>query len=183
MPKPLTSESLKKLLDAFSSDKDEAAVAYTKLRDSLVRYFQLKGISEADEAADETIDRVAEKIKQGINIDNLNGFAFGIAKFIFLEKLRSAQIHSRAVEKFYPKVGVSGNLGEADHLEPLRNCFGSLYADEQKLLLGYFEDLSADELFETRRKLAEREKISLNALRNRVSRLRKYLEDCLNKII
>jgi DNA-directed RNA polymerase specialized sigma24 family protein len=182
MPKPLTSESLNKLLDAFSTDEDESAFAYTKLRDSLVRYFNLKGVSESDESADETLDRMAEKIKQGVKIDNLNGFAFGIAKYVFLEGIRSAEVHSRAVDSYHLKSGVPDNFGEKDHFELHRECFQGLYADEQELLLSYFQDLPADELFENRQKLADREKISLNALRNRVSRLRQHLEDCLNKI-
>ncbi len=120
MPEPLTSESLAELLKAFSSNEDKAAFAYTKLRDSLVRYFQLKGISEADEAADETLDRLAEKIKQGVKIDNPSGFAFGIAKFIFLEKIRAAQTHLRAVDSFSVKTEADSDLGNTDHLEPLR---------------------------------------------------------------
>ncbi|MEP6902473.1 MAG: hypothetical protein ABJA66_12030 [Actinomycetota bacterium] len=182
MPKSLTSESLTKLLSAFSADEAEAALAYTKLRDSLVRYFQIKGIHEADEAADETIDRVANKITQNTQIEDLTKYAFGVAKNIFLEKLRLAQIRTRANDEFYLKNGKSRNFGETDHLDPLRECFKSLYEDEQKLLLSYFEDLPSDELFENRQQLADRQEISLNVLRNRVSRLRRHLENCLNKM-
>ncbi len=179
---PLTSESLTKLLSTLSSDETAAAIAYTKLRDALVRYFQIKGILEADEAADETIDRLANKINQNNQIEDLTKYAFGVAKNVFLEKLRLTQIRTRATDGYYLKNVKHQNFGETDHLEPLRKCFKSLYEDEQKLLLSYFEDLPADELFENRRQLAERERVSINVLRNRVSRLRKHLEDCLNKI-
>lgn len=179
MPKPLTSVSFAKLLKAFSSDETKAALAYTKLRDSLVRYFQIKGISDADEAADATIDRVADKLSQNTNIEDLTKYAFGVAKNVFLERLRSAQIHSRAVDKFYLKTSNFKNLNENHHLEAFRECFKNLYSDEQELLINYFADLPADELFENRQNLADRQRISLNALRIRVTRLRKLLEDCL----
>ena len=179
MPKDLTSESFTKLLKAFSGDEAAAALAYTKLRDSLVRYFQIKGISEADEAADATIDRVADKIAQNTEIGDLTKFAFGVAKNVFLERLRSAQVHSRAVDKFYSKTNTFETPEVNPHLELLEGCFKTLYTDEQKLLLNYFADLPADELSKNRQNLAEREGITINALRIRVNRLRKILEDCL----
>jgi DNA-directed RNA polymerase specialized sigma24 family protein len=182
MPDPLTSESLAKLLNKFSSDEEQAALAYTKLRTALVRYFQMKGISESDEAADATIDRVAEKLSQNTNIEDLTRYAFGVAKNIFLERLRSAQIQARAVDKFYLKDTTVKKQGETDYLDALRECFKSLYEHEQELLLRYFADLSGDELSENRQNLAEREKISLNTLRLRVLRLRKRLEDCLRGV-
>ena len=181
MPNPLTSETLAALLNSFSSDEEEAAFAYTKLRGSLVRYFQLKGISEADEAADATIDRVAAKLSQDTKIEDLSRYAFGVAKNVFLERLRASQIENRAVARFYKNPEKNQDLEETNYLEPLRNCFDALYDDEQKLLLRYFEDLPSDQLFEHRQELAKRRNVSLNVLRNRVSRIRKRLEDCLDK--
>ncbi len=181
MPKSLTAESLKKLLAAFSPDEAESAAAYTLLCDSLVRFFQLKGISDADKAADETIDRVAEKINQDASIEDLRKFAFGVARFVFLERLRREQRRSRAVDAFYLTDSATKEFGESAEIENFRECFNNLYDHERRLLLGYFQDLPADELFEQRRVLAERENIELNALRNRVSRLRKRLEECLGK--
>ncbi len=182
MPNPLTSESFAKLLDTFSSQEEEAALAYTKLRESLVRYFELKGISEVDDAADAAIDRVAGKLVQNTKIDDITRYAFGIAKNIFLERLRASQIEIRAVNHFYEKQDKQPDLVETGNLEPLRKCFDKLYEDEQELLSRYFEDLPFDLLFENRQDLAKRQKVSLNVLRNRVSRIRKRLEDCLDKM-
>jgi DNA-directed RNA polymerase specialized sigma24 family protein len=181
MPKDLTSESLKKLLDALSVDEAEASRLYTNLRGSLVRFFQLKGISDADKAADETLDRVADKINREAKVENLRKFAFGIARFIFLEKLRQEQSCARAVDVFYLKDSATKEFEESDEIEAFRECFKQLYDHERELLLRYFEDLPFAELFESRQKLAEREKIDINALRNRISRLRKRLEECLGK--
>ena len=178
MPKDLTSESFAKLLKALSSNGAEAAGLYTKLHKSLVRFFQLKGISEPDKAADETIDRVAEKINSQ-EVGNLKGYAFGVAKFVYLEKLRREQIGQRVVGGFYMKTAAYQKQGEHDEFEPLRECFGKLYKTERELLVSYFADLAADELSAHRQKMAERAEIDLNALRNRVSRLRRRLEECI----
>jgi DNA-directed RNA polymerase specialized sigma24 family protein len=181
MPKDLTSESFKKLLNAFSVDETEAARLYTNLRDSLIRFFLLKGISEGDEAADETIDRIAEKISQDTEIKDLRKYAFGVARFVCLERVRREQTRARAIDAFYLKDSASKEFGDSDELETFRECFKNLYDHERELLLMYFEDLPAAVLFEKRQNLAKREKIELNALRNRISRLRKRLEDCLGK--
>jgi DNA-directed RNA polymerase specialized sigma24 family protein len=181
MPKDLTSESLEKLLDAFSDDKAEAALAYTNLRDSLVRFFELKGVSDPDKAADETIDRIAGKLQQNTKIEDVRKFAFGVARFVFLERFRREQSRLHSLDMFVLKDSESREFGPSDEIAAFRECFKGLYDHERDLLLRYFEDLPADELFEKRQKLADREKIEINALRNRVSRLRKRLEDCLRR--
>jgi DNA-directed RNA polymerase specialized sigma24 family protein len=181
MPKDLTSVSFAKLLKALSSDEAESARLYTKLHESLVNYFALKGISAPDRAADETIDRIPERITQNTKTEDIRFIAFSVAKFVFLEKIRQEQKRLRADEGFYQKTGAVNNFAEKDEFEPLRACFKSLFEHERKLLVGYFADLAADELSEHRQNLADREGIDLNALRNRVSRLRKRLEECLGR--
>jgi DNA-directed RNA polymerase specialized sigma24 family protein len=181
MPNSLTSESLKKLLAALSQDEAEAARLYTNLRTALFRYFEIKGITDETEAADETLDRVAEKITQGATIEDIRNFTFGVAKYVALESVRREQYHARAVDSFYLKNSASDEFGKTDAVEHLRECFNSLYPRERELLLKYFVDMPAEKLFEYRQKLAETEKLDLNALRNRVSRLRRRLEECLGK--
>jgi DNA-directed RNA polymerase specialized sigma24 family protein len=181
MPKDLTSVSFAKLLNALASEETEAAHLYTKLHDSLVRYFELKGISAPDKAADETIDRIPERINLNTKNEDIRFIAFSVAKFVFLEKIRTEQKRARADDEFYQKNGATKNLAETDDFEPLRECFKSLYEHERELLGSYFADLTADELSAHRQKLADREGIDLNALRNRISRLRRRLEDCVGK--
>jgi len=181
MPKDLTSVLFAKLLQALSSDEAEAARLYTKLHESLVKYFELKGISAPDKAADETIDRIPERINQNTKKEDIRYIAFSVAKFVFLEKIRREKKRARAGEGFYRKTGAIKNPDEKDDFEPLRDCFKSLYEHERQLLVSYFADLPADELSEHRQILADREGIDLNALRNRVSRLRRRLEDCVGK--
>lgn len=181
MPKSLTSEALEKLLTTFSDDKRAAATAYADLRDSLIRFFQLRGVSDPDEAADETLDRIPERINPTTKKDDVKFIAFSIAKFVFLEKIRQEQKQKAAAEGFYEQRAAPQSLGEADGFEILRECFQSLYDRERALLLEYFADLPSHQLSAHRQHMAERERLDLNALRNRISRLRKRLEDCAGR--
>lgn len=181
MPKDLTSDSFAKLLGALSADEAEAAQLYTKLHESLVNYFKLKGISSPDRAADETIDRIPERITPETKREDIRFIAFSVAKFVFLEKIRQEKRRLNADENYYQKKGTTDNFGEKDEYEPLRECFNNLYQHEKEMLVNYFADLAGDELSAHRQKMADREEIDLNALRNRVSRLRKRLEECIKK--
>ncbi len=59
----LTPEAFAKLLAAFAPDSNEEAGAkYEAARARLVKLFQWRGIFDAEEAADETLNRVARKI-------------------------------------------------------------------------------------------------------------------------
>ena len=101
MAKNLTAESLNSLLAKFSDDEREAAAAYTNLRDSLVRFFQLKGDVMPDAAADATLDRVALKIAENAPIENITKYSFGVARLIFFERWRLSQKQSNAVKDYY----------------------------------------------------------------------------------
>lgn len=174
MPKDLSSEVLARFLRTLSSEEAEAARLYTALHESLVRFFELKGLSAPDRAADETIDRVAAKIDRNTPIDDLTNYAFGVARFVFLEELRRERIHFRAAQRFYRKNGPPAAVPAA-----LRDCFERLAEAERGLLVGYFSNSLADRRAAHRRLFAAREGISLNTLRIRVARLRRRLEECL----
>ena len=103
MAKNLTSESLNLLLARFSEDKRQAAAAYTALRDSLVRFFEIKGDSEPEAAADATLDRTALKVAADTPIDDIRKYSFGIARLIFLERLRLSQKEKKPPKIFIPE--------------------------------------------------------------------------------
>ena len=121
--KNLTVESLNRLLAEFSADERQAAAAYTNLRDSLIRFFELKGDSEPESAADETLDRTAAKVAANTPIDNLTKYSFGVARLIFLERLRLAQKEKNAAADFYAEKTVSANENEeTDDFQFFREC-------------------------------------------------------------
>lgn len=178
MPNDLTTEIFANLLNLFSGDPDTAAVEYTRLHEALIRYFETKGVSEPHLAADETIDRVAEKLSQSAEIKDIFKYAFGVARYVALENYRRERFALRVADQWLSKA-MAATETDGD-FEVLRDCFRGLYPKEQRLLLEYYSAELEKGKAEFRRQLAEREKVSLNTLRIRVSRLRKRLEDCLS---
>lgn len=177
MPNDLTTEVFANLLNLFSRDPDAAGLQYTRLHEALVRFFETKGISEPNLAADETIDRVAEKVNQAAEINDIVKYSFGVARYVALENMRKERSAMRVAERILRQTSASHDSdGE---FEVLRDCFRGLYPKEQRLLMEYYSAELEGGKADFRRKLAEREKVSVNTLRIRVSRLRKRLEDCL----
>jgi DNA-directed RNA polymerase specialized sigma24 family protein len=177
----ITSEALNQLLAALSDDKVAAGFAYTKLRESLIRFFQIKGDSDPDDSADETLDRVALKISQNTEIPDLTKFSFGVARFVFLERIKLDQKQRIAAKGFYAdKISIKPEV-ETDDFSPLRECFNHLADDEKQILQEYFADIPHLELFEQRKKMQIKYDIGLSSLRVKIFRLRERLENCLKE--
>lgn len=177
-------KSLQMLLEIRCSNQDEAGVAYNELRNSLVRFFQIKGDSDPDEAADLTLDRAALKIPKDTPIENLTGYCFGVARFIFLERVRRTKKLNDAAAEFYSKRNSSEIVQETDdEFTVLRKCFEKLTNAEKLFLRDYFADLPFSELDKSRRQTCLENDITPNNLRLRVFRLRQRLENCVkNKL-
>lgn len=177
-------KSLQRLLEIFSSNQDEAGITYNELRNSLVRFFQIKGDFDPDEAADLTLDRAALKVPKDTPIENLTGFCFGVARFIFLERVKRTKKLNVAADEFYRKRNLSEIVQETDdEFFVFRDCFEKLTSAEKLFLRGYFVDLSFSELDKCRRQICLENDITPNNLRLKVFRLRQRLENCVkNKL-
>ena len=180
MTKDLTTDSLKLLLKLLATDENEAGFAYSKLRDSLIRFFELKCDFLPDEAADITIDRVASKLSEGAIVDDISKYSFGVARFVALERFRTAQKEKLAADGYYER-NETNSAEEEEHLLQMKECLGCLSVDERDLLMGYFADLPYRILVEQRQRLADENGLSVNQFRVRIFRLRKRLEDCIRK--
>lgn len=179
MAKNLTAESYSLLLKAFSSDEESAAVAYAKLRDSLIRFFQIKGDEMPDEAADETLDRVAIKLGEAVLIEDLTKYSFGVARLVFHENLRKTQKEKKVLENYRAESERQKFDEETDEFAPFRECFESLAGNDKSILQTYFNDLPYAELNENRQKMTDKLGVSVNSLRLKIFRLRRRLEDCV----
>ncbi len=70
----LTADGFETLLERLGEDKTQAAEKYEELRLKLIKYFVWRGVSNlfADNLADETLDRLAKKLAEGVEIENIN---------------------------------------------------------------------------------------------------------------
>ena len=175
----LTQEAFDKLLLALSSDREEAGEKYLLLKNNLIRFFEVRGFANSDDAADEVLNRLARKLESGETLENPNTYALGIARMVALE-FRKLPQHSTADE--IPEISVTIDLEKEETEEKLKcleNCLHKLSEENRQIIVGYYQGEKREKI-ENRRKLADNLGIPNNALRNRAVRLRDKLEDCIS---
>src|SRR5829696_3019788 len=119
----LTPESFDKLLIAFGGDRESGGKKYLEIKNHLTRFFEWRGCSFPEDHADETINRIAKKVAEGEEILNPAGYAMGVARFLFLEIMKSQQREQSALNELgtASEAHVEFDDGE-DRLECLQNC-------------------------------------------------------------
>lgn len=176
----LTQEALEKLLACLSPDRDEAARQYVVLGMKIVRYFEKEQIDAAETRADDVLNRVARRIAEGKQIDNVIAYAFRVAYLVFLEARKEPDLVELNPEQT-PQVAPAP-LFEDSEADRRQDCFDSclkkLSSANRELVLGYYQEDGGAKI-EFRKWLAARLRISLVALRIRAHRIRKNLEQCI----
>lgn len=178
----LNEAAFNKLLECFSPNRDEASVQYDLARQKVVRYFECRSIGAAEGCADETIDRVTRRIDEGEKIDNLMAYIFGVARRVLREVLKE--------QRDRPIISLDDARPEWMQQKPpevvdpdmrqicFDRCLEELGVDSRNLVLGYYEGKGRAKI-DHRQELANKLKIPLNALRIRVHRIKRTLEDCI----
>ena len=176
------------LLDRLDPDPEIAAEKYENIRIKIVHLVRWRGCAEshADELADRTLDRVAEKIAAGEQIENVNAFAAAVARFIWLEHSRKNRID--AVGDDLPEIPVETDLSFLDdpdeRMKCLRRCIATKFTDDEKrLVINYYDTDGAEKAKTARRRLAETFGLTVNAMKVRACRLRMRLEACINDCV
>ncbi len=177
----LTPVAFEKLLQRFSTDRDEAGLQYEIARQKVIRFFEWNSIEFAEEWADEVLNRVARRIDEGQNIDNLMGYILGVARVVLKEIRKSLDRRPISIDDTLPD---SLPDKEPEVIEPdvrelcFDRCLEALPAANRNLLLDYYQGEGGAKI-KHRRELAAKMGIPLNALRIRVHRIRKTLEKCI----
>lgn len=178
----LTGEALELLLTCLDEDLEVAGEKYEVLRRKLVKYFDWRGAHFPDECADETINRVMRKLESGESIRDIPTYCVGIARLVFLERLKRADrlqvsiedLGSVAVPFLQPEINLQQTCFE--------RCLNQLPIESRHLVLQYYQDERRSKI-NRRQALAESLGVPLNALRSRVQRIRDKLEFCVTRCI
>ncbi|CAN5123071.1 hypothetical protein BH20ACI1_BH20ACI1_07680 [soil metagenome] len=173
------------LLEWFSKNREEAGEKYEEIRNGLIRFFYFKGCADAENLADEAINRVASKLSVLVLSENpepINVF-YGFASKIYLEyfnSLKKQEVEFNA--DLHTSIELEEPLTESDNVnhECLEKCLTKLSDEERDLIIEYYS-FEKDEKIEHRRKLAEKLKMKTSALQVKVYRLRKILRKCIEK--
>jgi len=181
MPGGLTSEAFGRLLDHLDADRERAGERYEDLRRTLVGFFEWRGAPFPDEHADETLDRVARKIGEGLAIRNIGGYCYTVARLVLLETLKgpdSRRAPIGATDLAAPADVADEAQAKEAHLVCLDGCLRALPEESRALIFEYYRDDSRGRI-ESRRALAARVGVNAEALANRAQRLRGKLEQCV----
>lgn len=178
----LTASSFQVLIDRLDGDPQK----YEDLRVKIVQLLRWRGCSEshADDLADLTLDRVAGKLAAGESVDNINAFAAGVVRFIWLEHSRKYRLD--AVGDDLPETPVEPNVPDDpdQRMQCLRRCVATKFdGEEKRLVISYYDTEVGEKAKTARRRLAESFGLTLNALKVRACRLRMRLEACINDCV
>lgn len=184
----LTSAEFENLLRRLDADRDSAAKKYEGLRRKLIKFFEWNGCLSAEDLADETFDRVTEKLgNQGIH--DVVAFSWGVAKNVRQEASKRDRRIIRipdlpAGERVFSHLKGAENaihekIENQRRSKYLYLCLQRLQARERTLFLAYHQ--AAKEVTNCRQELAKRAGLTLGALRVRINRLRDGLEKCVQK--
>lgn len=184
----LTSEAFERLLVAFDPDRESAAQKYEIMRRKLAEFFEARGTDAPPDYADETINRVARRIEEGEQIQDLASYFYGVARLIWLEFVRSRDKESTPLELAPIPVALNAAEVEAElnrkeqRLTCLEFCLSKLSPANRNLIVEYYREEQGLKI-ETRKRLAETLNTTVNGLRLRASRIRAELSACVHSCV
>ena len=120
---------------------------------------------------DETINRLAHKIRDGEDVRNLDAFALAIARFVWLEARREESTVALDELLARDELAVQQHEGDDERLAVMQQCVEQLPAPTRELLREYYQKAQAEQ----RREMAASLGISDNALYLKIHRVRQKL--------
>ena len=175
----LTPERLDALLRFLDVDRHRAALQYEAIRRRLMRLFEWRGFDCPEDLADETFNRVARRLQEGVDVraSDPYGYFCGVAHLLSKEVARrKAREHTALEQGEWPPFSLVEELEADDRLACLRQCLDRLPRDQRLLVLRYHQE---DDHIRSRQALSQELDLPMNALRIRVHRIRRKLEDCV----
>jgi len=187
------------LLAALGPDMEQAGRKYARMRERLTNFFTWNRVGNADELADETLDRLARRLgrtgaadsnrdrdevgsARNEAVERPEDFAAGIARLVLHEQRRRQLRAEQAFDKIQREGDADQVAWRAEELHRaeersavLEKCMAELSEEQRELIRRYYS-VEGRTMIGARRRLAEEMGISINALRNRALRIRAELE-------
>lgn len=173
--KDISEQDFEGLLSWLDADRDAAGKKYEEIRHSLIKIFTWRRVPDAQELADETINRVARKV--GSVAETYSGdkalYFYGVAKKVLQEFFRD----SSARRPPPPPPAEKDENYERVH-DCLDRCIERLPPQNRELVLMYYRKEKQSKI-DFRKEIARQTKTDLNTLRVRMHRLRATLQKCI----
>lgn len=172
--KMLDQEGFNRFLVWLDPDRELAGQKYENIRLRLTKLFFHRGCFNAEELADETIDRVIKKISQIADdyVGDKASYFFGVAHKVYLESLRKRPADPQSFTE------ISAGEDKELHHTCLDMCLESLDSESRELILEYYSEEKQQKI-DLRKEMAVRMGIPLNTLRMRAYRIKTGLYGCI----
>lgn len=182
-----TENSFQQFLHWLEEGVDSNGEKYLEMHRRLVAYFDRKNCLNADDLADETLTRVAQKLQEKGAITDLSPahYCYVTAKFVFLEYIRHSKRSQFSLDEVsasrLPELEATNSFTNRDSqnqeqmLNCLDRCLKKLPASDSELILAYYQG-EQQEKIQRRRQLSEKLGLSANALSIRACRIRSKVE-------
>ena len=174
----LTKEQLDQLLEWLNPDRKLAAEKYELIRAGLIQRFLGRQFPDAEALADETINRVAMKVKDlaATYKGEPTGYFHAVAKNIVLEYQRELQAAAK------PPPPEPEPLFDDVYFDCLEKCLGQLPPEKRNMILDYYSEIRRAKI-DSREKMRRQLNLEANALRAQMHRVRKKLGRCVRECV
>ena len=180
----VTADNITALLAVLGNTPRERGLQYETLRSKLIFFFSRRSLQFPEDLADEVLDRLGQRISDGIQIASPPAFALGIARHVAQEqsaKTSQTQVVDDAFWNNVPAHLPTQIEEKEEKIVRMERCLKKLPPAEAILLKGYYLAMT-DNPMQVRKNLAEDMGISQNALRQRVFLARQSLRTCMDEI-
>lgn len=178
-----TREAWDRFLSLLDADNQVAGERYEGIRRRLIIYFEgRKCRAAAEDLADKTIARVIKRNYDGVHIDDVVRYSYGVAKIIRLEEdevvrredhVRDALLRGGAFTDPEDPYDES-----ALRYAAFEECLGKLSVSNRVFILNYYEDTGRAKI-DNRKSLSDKLGISQNAVTLRAYQIRRKLQKCV----
>lgn len=178
----LTAEAFTRLLNRLGEDQEQAGEKYEDLRRTLNRFFEGRGAPFPEEHTDETFNRIARKLDEGIEIKNIGGYCYEVARLVCLEAFKRHESRRAPLEEIKHEATAPDTTDEIAEKEQqltcLDDCLHALPFESRELIMGYYSDEKRRRI-DHRKALADSLGLHRGALASRAQRVRDKLEQCV----
>jgi DNA-directed RNA polymerase specialized sigma24 family protein len=173
----LSQEAFDAMLAWLDSDREVAGGKYETIRVRLIKIFVCRGCANAEELADETINRVVSKVQEIIT--NWQGdpalYFYKVAQNIYREWWR--QVIRQVDVPIDEPAAIPIVVNEVEY-DCLEQCLRKLDDNERSLVVDYYQSQGRAKI-DQHKKMAAEMGIAVNALRIRAHRIRRQLKTCV----
>lgn len=173
----ITQEQFDSLLAWLDTDREMAGLKYETIRSGLVRIFVSKGFSDAEDLADETINRVIGRlpdIRENYVGDPAHYFR-GVARNIIRESVHRREIAAGVVDR-----QVQPKPEALEEQVCLEHWLHRLPTTKRDLILDYYL-YEGHEKIEHHKRMAVKLNLTLGAFRSRAYQIRLHLQHCMRQ--